>query len=66
MYTINPIAVVDNQRTEIQDDNWGDVISIIRLNEELSKESLKGIEEFSHLEILFYFHKVSDDKIERI
>lgn len=24
----------------------------------------KGIEGFSHLEILFYFHKVSDDKIQ--
>lgn len=64
MYTIKPIAVVDNQRTEIQDDNWGEIISIIRLNEDLSEESIKGIEEFSHLEILFYFHKVSDDKIQ--
>ncbi|MBY0161960.1 SAM-dependent methyltransferase [Cytobacillus firmus] len=64
MYTIKPIAFVDNQRTEIQDDNWGEIISIIRLNEDLSEESIKGIEEFSHLEILFYFHKVSDDKIQ--
>lgn len=64
MYTIKPIAFVENQRTEIQDDNWGEIISIIRLNEDLSEESIKGIEEFSHLEILFYFHKVSDDKIQ--
>ncbi len=56
MYTIEPIAIVRNKRTEPEDDYWGDVISEIIINDKISEESLKGIEEFSHLEIIFYFH----------
>lgn len=56
MYTIEPIAFVKNNRTEAEDDYWGNVISEIIISDKLSEASLKGIEEFSHLEIIFYFH----------
>ncbi|MDZ4712691.1 MAG: tRNA (N6-threonylcarbamoyladenosine(37)-N6)-methyltransferase TrmO [bacterium] len=56
MYTIEPIAFVRNSRKKIEDDNWGDIVSEIIISDKLSVESIKGIEEFSHLEILFYFH----------
>ena len=56
MYTIEPIAFVKNERNKIEDDYWGNVISEIILSDKLSEDSLKGIEEFSHVEIIFYFH----------
>lgn len=56
MYTIEPIGYVKNKRTKPGDDNWGNVISEIIISDKLSEESLKGIDEFSHLEIIFYFH----------
>ncbi|WP_088040774.1 SAM-dependent methyltransferase [Bacillus sp. EAC] len=63
-YTINPIAFVKNSRQEIEDDNWGGVVSEIELVDQLSEQSLEGITDFSHLEIIFYFDQVTDDKIQ--
>ena len=63
-YTIEPIAFVNNNRLDIEDDNWGSIISTIELTENMTESSLAGINEFSHLEIIFYFDKVSDDKIQ--
>ncbi|MFB5087717.1 SAM-dependent methyltransferase [Psychrobacillus sp. PGGUH221] len=63
-YTIEPIAFVNNNRLDIEDDNWGSIISTIEITENMTESSLAGINEFSHLEIIFYFDKVSDDKIQ--
>ena len=63
MYTIEPIAYVRNSRKKTEDDSWGDVISEIKISEKISEESLKGIEEFSHLEIIFYLHLANFAKI---
>lgn len=63
-YSIQPIAYVNNNRKEIVDDNWGSILSTIELAENINTSSLKGINEFSHLEIIFYFDKVSDHQIQ--
>lgn len=63
-YSIKPIAFVNNTRKDILDDNWGSIVSTIELAENINEASLKGINEFSHLEIVFLFNKVSDDKIQ--
>lgn len=63
-FTIKPIAYVKNSRQEIEDDHWGSIVSEIELVEEISELALSGISDFSHLEIIFYFDKVSDDKIQ--
>lgn len=60
---IEPIAIVHNSRTIIEDDFWGGVVSEIVLNDALPEESLDGIEEFSHVEILFIFDRVPAEKI---
>ena len=62
--SIQPIAKVNNNRKAIEDDNWGSVISTIELTENMSESSLEGINEFSHLEIIFFFDKVVDDNIQ--
>ncbi len=56
---LQPVAVVHNSRVTAEDDNWGEVISTIELAAELPAESLDGLETFSHVEILFYFHQVA-------
>ncbi|WP_059173670.1 SAM-dependent methyltransferase [Bacillus sp. FJAT-27445] len=64
MFTVKPVGRVCNNRKEVKDDHWGEVISEIEMNEILDGTCLDGIEEFSHLEILFLFHLVTEDKIE--
>jgi len=61
---LTPIATVKNLRTEIEDDDWGDVISIIELDSSMPDEALFEIESFSHAEVVYYFHQVPDSKIE--
>ncbi|HMQ70096.1 MAG TPA: SAM-dependent methyltransferase [Ignavibacteria bacterium] len=56
MFTIEPIAIVSNSRSTADDDFWGNIVSEIIINKKISEKSLIGIDEFSHLEIIFYFH----------
>jgi len=62
-YYIRPIGYVKNDRKEPEDDYWGDVISEITLDKTIPTEAFEGIGQFSHLEILFYFHRVKESKI---
>ena len=60
---INSIGSVSNNINSPVDDNWSDVISIITLNDDVPASSTAGLEEFSHIEVVFYFDKVNDSKI---
>ncbi len=64
MFTLTSIATVKNTRTEIEDDNWGNIVSIIELDPAFREEALFEVENFSHVEILFAFHLVENGKIE--
>ena len=64
MITLSPIATVKNTRSIIEDDHWGEVISVIELDSSFTEEALFQIEEFSHAEIIYYFHLVEEDKVE--
>ena len=64
MITVNPIGVVRNVRQIPEDDDWGNVASEIILNRELPEESLSEIETFSHIEVIYFFHLVDEQKIE--
>ncbi|MFQ3577352.1 MAG: tRNA (N6-threonylcarbamoyladenosine(37)-N6)-methyltransferase TrmO [Cytophagales bacterium] len=54
-FEITPIGYVENERAFPLDDNWGEIISKIQLNDDVPAESLIGLEKFSHLEILYLF-----------
>ena len=56
-FEIRPIAHVSNSRKEIQDDKWKPIISEITLADDMPDECFDGIEAFSHLEIVYYFHR---------
>lgn len=63
-FNVSSIGTVHNTRKTPEDDYWGQVVSEIRLNNDWDVTSLDGIDAFSHAEIIFLFHLVSDDKIQ--
>ena len=62
---VSPVAYVRSARAEVEDDDWGEVAAVIELVPELEAESLLGIEAFSHVEVVFFFDRVPESKIER-
>jgi tRNA (adenine37-N6)-methyltransferase len=58
-----PIAYVIAQRPHAEDDYWGGEESCIALVEEFGAEAVQGLNEFSHIEVLYFFHEVSVAKI---
>jgi tRNA-Thr(GGU) m(6)t(6)A37 methyltransferase TsaA len=63
--SLEPIGFVRGGRKEIEDDNWGGVSARIELDpKRFTPEALAGLDSFSHLEIVYYFHGVPDSKIE--
>jgi tRNA (adenine37-N6)-methyltransferase len=65
MIAVAPVAFVRSPRSEIRDDDWGGVVSRIELAEEVPSDSLDGIEEFTHVEAVYFFDQVPEEKIER-
>lgn len=57
------IGFVEAARTLIEDDFWGNEESCITLADEFPADALQGIEEFSHVEVLFHFHSLDPAKI---
>jgi len=60
---ISPIGVVCNERLTPTDNDWGGLVSEIRLDPALPEESLAGLDTFSHAEIIFQFHLVGEEQI---
>lgn len=56
---LQPLAVVHSPRAQAIDDGWGEVVAAIELADGMPGEALDGIEAFSHLEVLFFFHGVA-------
>jgi tRNA (Thr-GGU) A37 N-methylase len=52
--SLRPVAFIRNDRPEIADDNWDDFVSTVELAQEVPSEALRGLEEFSHVEIVFF------------
>ncbi len=62
---LRPIGVVRSARVELTDDHWGGVTSGIELDPAiLTAESVRGIEHFSHLEVVYFLHRVAEGEIE--
>ena len=57
------IGFVSNKRLVADDDYWGNVLSTIQLTDTFNKEALIGLEGYSHVEILFHFHRVLESEI---
>lgn len=67
MHTVElkPIGVVHSQRTEPIDDGWDAIATWIELDpSQFDQSALFGLQEFSHIEVLYTFHLVPEHKIE--
>jgi tRNA-Thr(GGU) m(6)t(6)A37 methyltransferase TsaA len=60
---MEPIGRVEAARKEAEDDDWGGSEARIVLSDRFGPESLQGIEDFSHAEVIFFFDRVDPAKI---
>jgi tRNA-Thr(GGU) m(6)t(6)A37 methyltransferase TsaA len=60
-WTVTAIGTVTSSRTEAIDDDWGGVTATITLALPLDERSVAGLEEFSHVEVVFLFDRVDPD-----
>jgi tRNA-Thr(GGU) m(6)t(6)A37 methyltransferase TsaA len=58
-----PIGYVRSTRTEPEDDAWGDVESVIAIDERFPLQSLAGLDDFSHVEVVYLFHRVDPEVV---
>ena len=61
--TLEPIGIVHSPRVEPIDDDWAGIESRIVLDNRFPSDATAGLEDFSHLEVLFHFHQVAPDKV---
>ena len=63
---LDPIGFVKGGRNAMTDDGWGSVRAAIELDaERFAPEAVAGLESFSHLVVVFQFHRVTDRQIEQ-
>lgn len=64
--TLRPIGMVHCTRALPTDDGWDAERSFVELDPgELGPDAVAGLDTFSHLEVVYLFHQVEPDAIER-
>ena len=63
MQAFKPIGYVRAARAHAEDDFWGGEEVCICLSAEYTADSLQGLEDFSHVEVIYQFHEVDIAKI---
>ena len=62
---LHPIGRVSSSRDEASDDDWDDVTSVIVLDPtRLGTGATAGLDEFSHIEVVFVFDRVDPAAVE--
>lgn len=62
-HVLHPIAHVVGGRTDRRDDGWAAEVATIELVDAYGPESIAGLDTFSHAEIVFRFHGLTDDEV---
>lgn len=63
-YTMQPIGVVHSEIKEPLDDCWGGLVSLIELDAaRFTPECTRGLEEYSHVEIVFLLSKIRPESV---
>ena len=60
---IETIGVVRSSRTQRGDDDWDEEVSRIELDSRFGPDALAGLDTFSHIEVVFRFHALTDDQV---
>lgn len=58
-----PIGRVEGGRAEPVDDDWGEVVAEIVLDERFPADALDGLAAFSHLDVVFVFDRVDEASV---
>ncbi|NIS62665.1 MAG: tRNA (N6-threonylcarbamoyladenosine(37)-N6)-methyltransferase TrmO [Proteobacteria bacterium] len=62
---LEPVAYVRGGRVEVSDDDWGEVLADIEMDDNrFTPEAIAGLDAFSHLVVVYYLHKVDPCTIE--
>lgn len=62
--SLDPIGHVRGGRTEPIDDEWDSVDAMIELDEKrFGPEVVAGLDEFSHLDVVFFFDQVTESDV---
>jgi tRNA (adenine37-N6)-methyltransferase len=62
---IIPIATVHSPRAEAIDDDWDAITSTIEIDRDrFTEESVRGLDDFSHVEVVFVFDRRDPDKVQ--
>lgn len=61
---LEAVAFVRGGRSQASDDDWGKVQAKIELEPQFSAEAMAGLEQFSHLVVVYYFHQADPAKVE--
>jgi tRNA (adenine37-N6)-methyltransferase len=62
-WTVKAIGTVATSRSEAIDDDWGGVTATITLLPPFDERSVAGLDEFSHVEVVFLFDRVDPDVV---
>jgi tRNA (adenine37-N6)-methyltransferase len=64
-FSMHPIGWVRSPRVEPIDDDWGAVVSRIKLDHErFTLDSVRGLEQFSHMDVVYVFDRVDQGSFE--
>jgi tRNA (adenine37-N6)-methyltransferase len=64
-FEMHPIGWVSSPRADPTDDDWGGMVSGVTLDtERFGADSLSGLDEFSHVEIVYVFNRVPEEGYE--
>ena len=62
--SFEPIGHVSSPRTDqAVDDDWNSVTATITLTDQFSADALAGLDQFSHVEIVYLFDQVNPDDV---
>ncbi|MFT3715027.1 MAG: SAM-dependent methyltransferase [Gordonia sp. (in: high G+C Gram-positive bacteria)] len=63
--TLTPIGSVHSSRSEVTDDGWDAETACITLDgDRFTPDALRELDSFSHVEVVYFFDRVSTEKIE--
>ncbi len=63
-FSVRPVGHVRAERGDPIDDDWDAVPARIELDDRFDPEALAGLDQFSHVEVIYLFHLVPDGEVE--
>lgn len=61
---LHRVATVRSSRTEPLDDDWDAVSAQVVLDDSIPPDALRGLEEFSHIEVVYVFDRVQPEQVQ--